>query len=436
MSKKRKTTNVGRVVKNGVEAANIHRRRLKINLGVIRVDFECKALNEEQRKQLQEHALKEETRRYAFFFFFFFFFFLSLSRVLFSLSRAHSLAFFPSLSLSLSLSLSHLLSLTRSLFLYSPRVRAKEREREREKLFFSFFFETDFFLSLFFSSWVDKQNQNFYSFEGSILPLSELMQTFCLEYRDAQKALGVSYRTYQGALEWYGIKKVTSSTAISIRNGEDCFSPEKKKKKGLAEDACPERTYVWFCLLSLKDRGYVNDQNATNIRNREKKKNIETDFSDRNGRKLNQWQVDSRRNQRKQYPKQYLKKKEVGFGFPKPFHGSECPLCRCSGSERWFSLPRLAKDFVTMGRETGNRNTAEEVISAWCEAEKGLTEEMFDSERPNLLRDLCLDCYYVQFATFAQAFGITRFSLPGRMRKNRKYPERSAVMMNARFNGN
>ena len=60
MSKKRKTTNVGRVVKNGVEAANIHRRRLKINLGVIRVDFECKALNEEQRKQLQEHALKEE----------------------------------------------------------------------------------------------------------------------------------------------------------------------------------------------------------------------------------------------------------------------------------------------------------------------------------------------------------------------------------------
>jgi len=350
-------------------------------------------------------------------------------------------------------------------------VRAKEREREREKLFFSFFFETDFFLSLFFStsSLVDKENQNFYSFEGSILPLSELMQTFFLEDRDAATALGVSFYTYKDALKWYGIRKVTSSTAISIRNGEDCFSPEKKKEKGLAEGACPERTYAWFCLLSLEDRRYVNDQNATNIRNREKLKNIETDVSDGNGGNLNKWQVDVRRNQRKHYSnskkrregietdfsdrngrklnqwqvdsrrknlKQYLKKKEVGFGFPKPFHGSECPLCRCSGSERWFSLPRLAKDFVTMGRETGNRNTAEEVISAWCEAEKGLTEEMFDSERPNLLRDLCLDCYYVQFATFAQAFGITRFSLPGRMRKNRKYPERSAVMMNARFNGN
>ena len=63
MSKKRKTTNVGRVVKNDVEEANTHRRRLEINLGVIRVDFECKALNEEQRKQLQEHALEEETRK-------------------------------------------------------------------------------------------------------------------------------------------------------------------------------------------------------------------------------------------------------------------------------------------------------------------------------------------------------------------------------------
>ena len=89
---------------------------------------------------------------------------------------------------------------------------------------------------------------------------------------------------------------MTSSTAISIRNGEDCFSPEKKKKKGLAEGACPERTYAWFCLLSLEDRRYVNDQNAIDNRNREKKKNIETDVSDRNGRNLNKWQVDSRRN--------------------------------------------------------------------------------------------------------------------------------------------
>ena len=411
------------------------------------MDFECKALNEEQRKQLQEHALKEETRRYAFFFFFFFFFFsLSLSRVLFSLSRAHSLAFFPSLSLSLSLSLICSRSLARSFSI--RRACARKREREREKsCFFLSSSRLTFFSLFFFLVGLINKTKIFTHSKVVFFLFRSSCRRFVWSTRDAQKALGVSYRTYQGALEWYGIKKVTSSTAISIRNGEDCFSPEKKKKKGLAEDACPERTYVWFCLLSLKDRGYVNDQNATNIRNREKKKNIETDFSDRNGRKLNQWQVDSRRNQRKQYLKQYLKKKEVGlkqylkkkevgFGFPKPFHGSECPLCRCSGSERWFSLPRLAKDFVTMGRETGNRNTAEEVISAWCEAEKGLTEEMFDSERPNLLRDLCLDCYYVQFATFAQAFGITRFSLPGRMRKNRKYPERSAVMMNARFNGN
>ena len=132
MSKKRKTTNVGRVVKNGVEATNIHRRRLKINLGVIRVDFECKALNEEQRKQLQEHALKEETRRYAFFFFFFFFF-LSLSRSLFSLSR--SLTRFLSLSLSLSLSLICSRSLARSFSIRRACARKREREREREKLF-------------------------------------------------------------------------------------------------------------------------------------------------------------------------------------------------------------------------------------------------------------------------------------------------------------
>ena len=115
---------------NDVEA-DIHRRRVEIDLGVIRVDFECKALNEEQRKQLQKHALKEETRTFVFSSSSS----SSLSRVLFSLSRAHSLAFFPSLSLS------HLLSLTRSLFLYSTRVRAKEREREREKVVF-------FFLSL------------------------------------------------------------------------------------------------------------------------------------------------------------------------------------------------------------------------------------------------------------------------------------------------
>ena len=148
--RKRKTTNVGRVVKNDVEEANIHRRRLEINLGVIRVDFECKALNEEQRKQLQEHALKEETRRYAFFFFFFFFFFLSLSRVLFSLSRAHSLAFFPSLSLSLSLSLSFALAHSLALSLFAARARERERERERKVVFFFFLRDWLFSLSFFF----------------------------------------------------------------------------------------------------------------------------------------------------------------------------------------------------------------------------------------------------------------------------------------------
>ena len=401
MSKKRKTTNVGRVVKNGVEAANIHRRRLKINLGVIRVDFECKALNEEQRKQLQEHALKEETRRYAFFFFFFFFFFLSLSRVLFSLSRAHSLAFFPSLSLSLSLSLSHLLSLTRSLFLYSPRVRAKEREREREKLFFSFFFETDFFLSLFFSSWVDKQNQNFYSFEGSILPLSELMQTFCLESRDAQKALGVSYRTYQGALEWYGIKKVTSSTAISIRNGEDCFSPEKKKKKGLAEDACPERTYVWFCLLSLKDRGYVNDQNATNIRSREKLKNIETDFSDGNGGKLNQFQLDKRR---------YNKKYRYEYGERCPL-GKPCPGCETERSKMWALIPQTTERFVQIGKEKGYNVRTDFVKRFWIRRSPGLSEEMFDEDKTRRGM-VCSDCFHSALKLWSGFVGATRINIP------------------------
>ena len=115
MSKKRKTTNAKTMAANDVEA-DIHRRRVEIDLGVIRVDFECKALNEEQRKQLQKHALKEETRTFVFSSSSS----SSLSRVLFSLSRAHSLAFFPPLSLPLS----HLLSLTRSLFLYSPHVRA------------------------------------------------------------------------------------------------------------------------------------------------------------------------------------------------------------------------------------------------------------------------------------------------------------------------
>ena len=140
MSKKRKTTNVGRVVKNDVEAANIHRRRLEINLGVIRVDFKCKELNEEQRKQLQKHALKEETRKYDFFvfffFFFFFFFFLSLSRSLFSLSRSLTRFLSLSLSLSVSLSLSFALAHSLALSLFAARARERERERERKVVFF------------------------------------------------------------------------------------------------------------------------------------------------------------------------------------------------------------------------------------------------------------------------------------------------------------
>ena len=146
--------------------------------------------------------------------------------------------------------------------------------------------------------------------------LREKIITICVKKVEQKgEGVGVSFYTYKDALKWYGIRKVTSSTAISIRNGEDCFSPEKKKEKGLAEGACPERTYAWFCLLSLEDRRYVNDQKAIDNRNREKLKNIETDVSDGNGGNLNKWQVDVQRNHRKYYLNYKKKQKKIILSF-------------------------------------------------------------------------------------------------------------------------
>ena len=142
---------------------------------------------------------------------------------------------------------------------------------------------------------------------------------------------------------------------------------------------------MWFCLLSLEDRCYVNDQNAIKNRHREKFTNIETDVPDCNGGNLNQWQLVVQRNNKNSKKRREGIKTDVSDGNGGNLNKYQVDARSNNLKERLKSFPRLKRSVrcvVTRVRSVGSLFHASRKISLrWVERLGTKTPQKKSSQR-------------------------------------------------------